>query len=161
MRGRKARIYGRRHMSNNILSSDVWGRDEIASACTHADPSLPSVASMAVCPPCPNRVAARSLSIDGLVRLVPFTPRRSEGKGTEGRSLGAGGKSYSQVRKIVNLIDIPELEPLASPRKQRKDGNSNRQQTMVFAESYQIVWKRAFCVPIFCIGTAYWAFASR
>jgi len=90
---------GEKHMSNNILSSDLWGRDEIASACMHADPSLPSVASVALCRPCPNGVAARSLSIDGLARLVPFTPftprqsegRRSEGRKAEGRSFCAGG----------------------------------------------------------------------
>ena len=114
---------GESRMSSNILSSDVWGRDEIALACMHVDPSLPSVASVALCRPCPNGVAARSLSIDGPVRLVPFTPftprqseaRRSEGKGTGGPSLGVcgftrlGRKSYSQAEKIVILIANPGI----------------------------------------------------
>ena len=58
------------------------------------------------------------------------------------RSLRVGGKSYSQARKIVNLIDTPELEHVATHSKQRKGVSSNRQQMRVFAGSYQIVYFR-------------------
>jgi hypothetical protein len=61
----------------------------------------------------------------------------------------SGKREFCELSRII-LIATPELEHGVTHRKQRKEVCSNRQQTHVFAESYQTVY---FRIPTNRVGT--------